>query len=46
MEKPDEYFEVNFHATTKMLELNSQHGTKNFIFSFTAAVCGAPEHSN
>ena len=46
MEKPDEYFEVNFHATTKMLELISKHGIKNFIFSSTAAVYGAPEHSN
>jgi UDP-glucose 4-epimerase len=46
MEKPDKYFEVNFHATTKMLELISQHGIKNFIFSSTAAVYGAPDHSN
>ena len=46
MEKPDEYFEVNHHATTKMLELVSKHGIKNFIFSSTAAVYGAPEHSN
>jgi UDP-glucose 4-epimerase len=46
MEKPDEYFEVNFHATTKMLELISKHGIKNFIFSSTAAVYGAPDHSN
>jgi UDP-glucose 4-epimerase len=46
MEKPEEYFEVNFHATTKMLELVSQHGIKNFIFSSTAAVYGAPDHSN
>jgi len=46
MERPDEYFEVNFHATTKMLELISKHGIKNFIFSSTAAVYGAPDHSN
>jgi UDP-glucose 4-epimerase len=46
MEKPDEYFEVNFHATTKMLELASQHSIKNFIFSSTAAVYGSPDHSN
>ena len=46
MEKPDEYFEVNLHATTKMLELASQHGIKNFIFSSTAAVYGSPDHSN
>jgi len=46
MEKPDEYFEVNHHATAKMLELVSKHGIKNFIFSSTAAVYGAPDHSN
>jgi UDP-glucose 4-epimerase len=46
MEKPDQYFEVNFHATTKMLELISKHGIRNFIFSSTAAVYGAPDHSN
>lgn len=46
MEKPDEYFEVNFHATTKILELTTKHGIKNFIFSSTAAVYGAPDHSN
>ncbi len=46
MEKPDEYFAVNYHATTKMLELASKHGIKNFIFSSTAAVYGAPDHSN
>ena len=46
MEKPDEYFEVNFHATTKMLEVITKHQIKNFIFSSTAAVYGAPDHSN
>jgi UDP-glucose 4-epimerase len=46
MEKPDEYFAVNYHATTKMLELVSKHGIRNFIFSSTAAVYGAPDHSN
>ena len=46
MEKPDEYFEVNFHATTKMLELIAAHNIHNFIFSSTAAVYGAPDHSN
>jgi UDP-glucose 4-epimerase len=45
MEKPDEYFEVNHHATTKILELVSKHGIKSFIFSSTAAVYGAPDHS-
>jgi UDP-glucose 4-epimerase len=28
------------------LELTSKHGIKNFIFSSTAAVYGAPDHSN
>lgn len=46
MEKPGEYFEVNCHATTKILEIASMYGVKNFIFSSTAAVYGAPEHSN
>ena len=46
MEKPDEYFEVNFHATTKMLELVADHNIHHFIFSSTAAVYGAPDHSN
>jgi UDP-glucose 4-epimerase len=46
MEKPDEYFEVNHHATTKMLEVIIKHQIKNFIFSSTAAVYGAPDHSN
>jgi UDP-glucose 4-epimerase len=46
MEKPDEYFEVNLHATTKMLALAAQHNIHYFIFSSTAAVYGAPDHSN
>jgi UDP-glucose 4-epimerase len=46
MEKPDEYFEVNFHATIKILELAQKNEIKNFIFSSTAAVYGAPHHSN
>lgn len=46
MEKSDEYFEVNFHATTKMLELLKKHNISNFIFSSTAAVYGSPQHSN
>jgi UDP-glucose 4-epimerase len=45
MEKPDEYFEVNFHATLKMLELLKKHNIQKFIFSSTAAVYGSPEHS-
>ena len=46
MEKPDEYMEVNFHATTKMLEIIARHKISHFIFSSTAAVYGAPDHSN
>ena len=46
MEKPDEYWEVNFHATVKMLELLTKHQVHHFIFSSTAAVYGSPEHSN
>lgn len=46
MEKPDEYFDVNHHATTKLLELVAKHQIKNFIFSSTAAVYGAPNHAN
>ena len=46
MEKSDEYFGVNFYATTKMLELLKKYNIHNFIFSSTAAVYGSPEHSN
>ena len=46
IEKPDEYFEVNTQATTKLLELASLQGIKNFIFSSTAAVYGSPNHSS
>jgi UDP-glucose 4-epimerase len=46
MERPDEYFEVNYAATAKILELLIKHGVHNFIFSSTAAVYGSPEHSN
>jgi len=46
VEKPAEYFDVNFHATTKMLESLKKHNIYNFIFSSTAAVYGSPEHSN
>jgi UDP-glucose 4-epimerase len=45
MEKPDEYFEVNFHATRKMLEVITKHQIKHFIFSSTAAVYGSPDQS-
>lgn len=46
MEKPDEYFEVNFHATRKMLEVITKHQIKHFIFSSTAAVYGSPDQSS
>jgi UDP-glucose 4-epimerase len=46
MENPDEYFEINFHATTSLLELVKKHKIHHFVFSSTAAVYGAPEHSN
>jgi len=46
MEKSDEYFEVNFHATSMMLELLKKHNICNFIFSSTAAVYGSSEYSN
>jgi UDP-glucose 4-epimerase len=46
MEKSDEYWEVNFHATVRMLELLTKHKVNHFIFSSTAAVYGAPDHSN
>jgi len=46
MEKPDEYFEVNFHATTKLLESLGKYNVRRFIFASTAAVYGSPDHSN
>jgi UDP-glucose 4-epimerase len=46
IEKRDEYFEVNFTATSLLLECALRNSIKNFIFSSTAAVYGAPEHSN
>lgn len=46
MEKPDEYFEVNFAATAMILESLIKHGVHNFIFSSTAAVYGSSDHSN
>ena len=44
MEKSHEYFEVNCHATAKLLEITQSLGIKDFIFSSTAAVYGAPNH--
>jgi UDP-glucose 4-epimerase len=46
IDKPNEYFEVNFGATSKMLELLIKHKIHNLIFSSTAAVYGSPDHSN
>ena len=43
--KSDEYFEVNFEATSKMLESLKKHNIHKFIFSSTAAVYGSPDHS-
>ena len=45
VQKPDEYFEINFLATKKLLEIISSLGVNNCIFSSTAAVYGAPDHS-
>jgi UDP-glucose 4-epimerase len=46
VQKPDEYFEINFHATKRILELMKKNGVTNIIFSSTAAVYGSPDHSN
>ena len=43
VEKSDEYKEVNFTATTKLLKLAQKHGVKKFLFSSTAAVYGSPD---
>ena len=46
MEKSDEYFDVNFKATSEILKSLRKHNIHNFIFSSTAAVYGSPDHSN
>jgi UDP-glucose 4-epimerase len=46
MKNPDEYFEVNFNATLKMLTSLKKHGIHNFIFSSTAAVYGSSSNPN
>jgi UDP-glucose 4-epimerase len=46
IEKPDEYFEVNYHATNRILEAVISSDVHQFIFSSTAAVYGSPAHSN
>jgi len=43
VEKPDEYKEVNFTATTELLKLAQKHRIKKFLFSSTAAVYGSPD---
>jgi UDP-glucose 4-epimerase len=43
IEKPDEYFDVNYKATVELLEAAQRHGVKNFIFSSTAAVYSSPD---
>ena len=43
VEKPDEYKEVNFTATTELLKLAQKHRVKKFLFSSTAAVYGSPD---
>jgi UDP-glucose 4-epimerase len=42
VEKPKEYYNVNFEATSQLLELLKKYGIHNFIFSSTAAVYGSP----
>ena len=44
MEKPDQYFDVNLHATSKILNAIHKCGIQNFIFSSTAAIYGSPDH--
>ena len=46
MEKSDEYFDVNFKATSEILKSLRKHNIHNFIFSSTAAVYGSHDHSN
>jgi len=43
--KPNEYLEVNYSATTNLLELTNRLKIQNFIFSSTAAVYGSPKTS-
>jgi UDP-glucose 4-epimerase len=46
LEKPDEYFEVNLHATSRILDLLDKHDVSYFIFSSTAAVYATSNNSN
>ena len=43
MTEPEEYFDINFRATKKILEIIKAQGINHFIFSSTAAVYGAPD---
>jgi UDP-glucose 4-epimerase len=43
MDKPDEYMDVNFTATTELLNIAQRCGVTKFIFSSTAAVYGSPD---
>jgi UDP-glucose 4-epimerase len=40
--KPDEYMDVNYFATVKLIELAKRFEVKNMIFSSSAAIYGAP----
>jgi UDP-glucose 4-epimerase len=44
--EPEKYWEVNFHATKKILEICLRNDIHKFIFSSTAAVYGSPLHQN
>ena len=45
MEKPNDYIDVNFLATTQILKTVAELNICNFIFSSTAAVYGSPLNS-
>ena len=45
IEKPLEYFEVNLHATKRILEIATMLNVRRFVFSSTAAVYGPSTHS-
>jgi UDP-glucose 4-epimerase len=45
MEKPNDYMDVNFLATTQILKKVAELSICNFIFSSTAAVYGSPINS-
>jgi len=45
LERPSDYFEVNFDATREILKIIASSKVKNFVFSSTAAVYGSPVHN-